>query len=120
MQEMSFRSSYLTPQENPMIIKKSVTLALATAILVAVSGDSIASGDVVANPNGLQGKHFDPKGNLPSKFTIELRKGVPATLPFEDKRDFDEAKKGFINAVLDRMKCVPCRPKCGSTSRVSA
>ncbi len=29
-------------------------------------------------------------------YTIELRKGVSATLPFEDKRDFDEAKKGFI------------------------
>jgi alkyl sulfatase BDS1-like metallo-beta-lactamase superfamily hydrolase len=27
---------------------------------------------------------------------MELRKGVAATLPFEDKRDFDEAKKGFI------------------------
>jgi alkyl sulfatase BDS1-like metallo-beta-lactamase superfamily hydrolase len=43
-------------------------------------------------------KHFDPKGNLPSQFTIELRKGITATLPFEDKRDFDEAKKGFIAA----------------------
>ena len=41
-------------------------------------------------------KHFDPKGNLPSTYTIELRKGVSATLPFADKRDFDEAKKGFI------------------------
>jgi alkyl sulfatase BDS1-like metallo-beta-lactamase superfamily hydrolase len=41
-------------------------------------------------------KHFDSKGNLPSQFTIELRKGLTATLPFEDKRDFDEAKKGFI------------------------
>jgi alkyl sulfatase BDS1-like metallo-beta-lactamase superfamily hydrolase len=41
-------------------------------------------------------KHFDPKGNPPSIFTIELRNGVSATLPFEDKRDFEEAKKGFI------------------------
>jgi alkyl sulfatase BDS1-like metallo-beta-lactamase superfamily hydrolase len=40
--------------------------------------------------------HFDPKGSPPSTFTIELRKGVSATLPFEDKRDFEEAKKGFI------------------------
>jgi alkyl sulfatase BDS1-like metallo-beta-lactamase superfamily hydrolase len=40
--------------------------------------------------------HFDPKGTLPSKFTIELRNGISATLPFEDKRDFEEAKKGFI------------------------
>jgi alkyl sulfatase BDS1-like metallo-beta-lactamase superfamily hydrolase len=51
---------------------------------------------VVANPGAMEGKHFHPKGKLPSKYTIELRKGVSATLPFEDKRDFDEAKKGFI------------------------
>ena len=43
-----------------------------------------------------QVKHFDPKGNPPSTFTLELRKGVTAMLPFDDKRDFDEAKKGFI------------------------
>jgi alkyl sulfatase BDS1-like metallo-beta-lactamase superfamily hydrolase len=43
-------------------------------------------------------KHFDPKGKPPSKFTIELQKGVRATLPFDDKRDFEEAKKGFIAA----------------------
>lgn len=41
-------------------------------------------------------KHFDAKGNMPSMYTIELRKGVSATLPFDDKRDFEEAKKGFI------------------------
>jgi alkyl sulfatase BDS1-like metallo-beta-lactamase superfamily hydrolase len=43
-------------------------------------------------------KHFDPKGQPPSKFTIELQDGVRKTLPFEDKRDFEEAKKGFIAA----------------------
>ena len=43
-----------------------------------------------------QDTHFDPNGTMPSKYTIELRKGISATLPFEDKRDFDEAKKGFI------------------------
>jgi len=41
-------------------------------------------------------KHFDPLGNPPSKFTLELRNGVTAELPFADKRDFDEAKRGFI------------------------
>ncbi|HSN54273.1 MAG TPA: alkyl sulfatase dimerization domain-containing protein [Candidatus Sulfomarinibacteraceae bacterium] len=40
--------------------------------------------------------HFDPLGKAPSKFTIELRDGLKATLPFEDRRDFEEAKKGFI------------------------
>ena len=45
-------------------------------------------------------KHFDPKGKMPSKYTVELQKGLRATLPFEDKRDAEEAKKGFI-AVPD-------------------
>jgi alkyl sulfatase BDS1-like metallo-beta-lactamase superfamily hydrolase len=43
-----------------------------------------------------QERHFYPKGKPPSKFTIELQKGLRAALPFEDKRDFEEAKKGFI------------------------
>ena len=41
-------------------------------------------------------KHFDPLGKPPSKFTLELRNGQKAQLPFADKRDFDEAKRGFI------------------------
>ena len=43
-------------------------------------------------------KHFDPQGKPPSTFTLELRDSVKAELPFSDKRDFDEAKKGFIAA----------------------
>jgi len=43
-----------------------------------------------------QDGHFDPNGTMPSTYTIELRKNVYATLPFDDKRDFEEAKKGFI------------------------
>lgn len=35
---------------------------------------------------------------MPSKFTIELQRGLRATLPFGDKRDFEEAKRGFIAA----------------------
>ncbi|MBL8413991.1 MAG: MBL fold metallo-hydrolase [Propionivibrio sp.] len=56
---------------------------------------ALAQGAAVGNPPA-QVKHFDPKGTLPSTFTLELRKGLSATLPFADKRDFDEAKKGFI------------------------
>ncbi len=41
-------------------------------------------------------KHFDPLGQPPSKFTIELRNGIKAQLPFSDQRDFEEAKRGFI------------------------
>jgi len=42
--------------------------------------------------------HFHPKGKQPSTFTLELRNGLKATLPFADKRDFDEAARGFIAA----------------------
>ena len=42
--------------------------------------------------------HFHPEGKMPSKFTIELRNGLKASLPFEDQRDFEEAKRGFIAA----------------------
>ena len=43
-------------------------------------------------------RHFHPKGKMPSKFTMELQKGLRETLPFEDRRDFGEAKRGFIAA----------------------
>jgi alkyl sulfatase BDS1-like metallo-beta-lactamase superfamily hydrolase len=42
--------------------------------------------------------HFDKQGKPPSTFTLELRDGFKASLPFADKRDFDEAAKGFIAA----------------------
>ena len=40
--------------------------------------------------------HFHPKGKAPSEFTIEALKKAKATLPFADKRDLEEQKKGFI------------------------
>ena len=43
-------------------------------------------------------EHFHPKGKMPSTFTVELQNGLRQTLPFEDKRDFEEAKRGFIAA----------------------
>jgi alkyl sulfatase BDS1-like metallo-beta-lactamase superfamily hydrolase len=43
-------------------------------------------------------KHFHPKGKLPSKYTSEKQKALRKSLPFEDKRDFEEQKRGFIAA----------------------
>jgi alkyl sulfatase BDS1-like metallo-beta-lactamase superfamily hydrolase len=48
----------------------------------------------------LQG-HFHPKGKAPSKFTLEVLKSAKANLPFADKRDFEEQKKGFIAPMKD-------------------
>jgi alkyl sulfatase BDS1-like metallo-beta-lactamase superfamily hydrolase len=47
---------------------------------------------------GTDHKHFHPKGKMPSKFTVELQNGLRKSLPFEDKQDFEEQKRGFIVA----------------------
>jgi len=41
-------------------------------------------------------QHFHPKGKPPSKHTLEVIKKARETMPFWDKRDFEEAEKGFI------------------------
>ena len=62
---------------------------------LAVAGCATDGGGVSsAAPSG----HFDPKGKAPSKFTVELQNGLRKSLPFDDKRDFEEAKRGFIAA----------------------
>jgi len=82
-----------------MKIEKIFTLALAIALSSWLGSSSTAfaaggGGVITADPT----KHFDAKGKMPSKFTIELQNGLRKSLPFEDKRDFEEAKKGFIAA----------------------
>jgi alkyl sulfatase BDS1-like metallo-beta-lactamase superfamily hydrolase len=47
---------------------------------------------------GAADQHFHPKGNLPSKYTVEAQKHQRQILPLADKQDFEEAKKGFIAA----------------------
>jgi len=71
-------------------VSASLTFALAM-----VTGTAGAQGAAVTHPPA-KVEHFDPKGKPPSTFTLEVRKGLVATLPFADKRDFDEARKGFI------------------------
>ncbi len=75
-------------------------IALSMILSCALAGASMAAGGgaIVVDPGAMKGTHFDPKGKIPSKFTIELQEGLRKTLPFEDKRDFEEAKKGFIAA----------------------
>jgi alkyl sulfatase BDS1-like metallo-beta-lactamase superfamily hydrolase len=70
------------------------TLVLAWSPLAAAQapGASLMPADGGASAT----KHFDPLGKPPSTFTIALRNGQKAQLPFADRRDFDEAKRGFI------------------------
>ena len=40
--------------------------------------------------------HFNPKGSQPSSHTSSLQSALRSSLPFEDERDFEEARRGFI------------------------
>ncbi|HSF79546.1 MAG TPA: alkyl sulfatase dimerization domain-containing protein [Steroidobacteraceae bacterium] len=72
--------------------------------VLAGTGVALAAGGGagVTDPGAIEGRHFDPKGKPPSKYTIELQNGLRATLPFADRRDFEEAKRGFIAAPAYR------------------
>lgn len=79
---------------------KHVATVLAI-VLVAASGSPASAaggGGVRVDPGAMEGKHFDPKGKMPSQFTIDLQNGRRQTLPFADQRDFEEARRGFIAA----------------------
>ncbi len=83
-----------------MMMHQKTTVTLGLALFACACGVAVAAsgGAAPADPGAMDGKHFHPKGNPPSTYTIELQDGLRATLPFDDKRDFDEVKKGFIAA----------------------
>ena len=70
------------------------SILIFSCFIISTAFGAGGGGVVTADPT----KHFDPKGKMPSEFTIELQNGLRKSLPFEDKRDFEEAKKGFIAA----------------------
>ena len=61
-----------------------------TNLSFAAGGGAIVTSDPT--------KHFDPKGKMPSEHTISFQNSMRKSMPFEDARDFEEYKKGFIAA----------------------
>lgn len=86
-------------ESNPMrrrdFIKSTSIIASTGALLSACEnvGDPNAAAENIAAVN-----HFDPKGKGPSKHTLSVWENWKKTLPFDDKRDFEEVAKGFIAA----------------------
>ena len=73
----------------------TVILIVVVACGLRIPSVTAGRGDVItAEPI----KHFDPKGKMPSEYTIKLREMRKSALPLADKRDFEEAKRGFIAA----------------------
>jgi alkyl sulfatase BDS1-like metallo-beta-lactamase superfamily hydrolase len=78
--------------------------AIGTAFAVAghlVLDDSPANAQAQSPaPDPLKG-HFHPKGKAPSQYTLDVLKQARTGLPFADKRDFDEQKRGLIAPMKD-------------------
>ncbi len=74
-----------------MRINRKLTIMASVCLLW---GTSFPGNGAAAGP----AEHFDPKGNPPSPFTVEKQEQLRRSLPFEDERDFQEQKKGFIAA----------------------
>jgi alkyl sulfatase BDS1-like metallo-beta-lactamase superfamily hydrolase len=72
----------------------STLLALVPVFLVACAQPTTSE----EKPTPVASDHFDPKGKPPSSFTIARWEDLKNKLPFEDVRDFEEHKKGFIAA----------------------
>ena len=77
-------------------VRFALLLAFAGVVASAAQAQTPGTSLLPADGGASAAKHFDPLGKPPSKFTLELRNGQKAQLPFADKRDFDEAKRGFI------------------------
>ncbi|MFZ9039999.1 MAG: MBL fold metallo-hydrolase, partial [Gammaproteobacteria bacterium] len=74
--------------------KSSLAIVLFSLVVSSISWAAGGGGVVASDPS----KHFHPKGKFPSEYTIEEQIKQRAMLPFDDERDFEEAKKGFIAA----------------------
>ncbi|WP_211226085.1 alkyl/aryl-sulfatase [Psychrilyobacter atlanticus] len=78
---------------------KKMKFAIVALMLVAVTGCNETKTEVKGEEKTeVSSAHFDPKGKGASKYTIEKWEEQKNKLPFEDKRDFDEQRKGFIAA----------------------
>jgi alkyl sulfatase BDS1-like metallo-beta-lactamase superfamily hydrolase len=76
------------------------TIVLATLATLAALG--VAAMPFAVHAADAELEHFDPKGKPPSEHTRKILDEARRTLPFDDTKDFDENKKGFIAPMEQR------------------
>lgn len=67
--------------------------------VLAIAAAALSTAAVSAQEH----QHFDPKGKPPSEHTIQKLNEARQALPFDDVRDFEEAKRGLV-AAPDSLK----------------
>ena len=73
-------------------ILRSIAVTFSAGVLSATTLAAGGGGAVAPMAKVDPNKHFDPLGKPPSKFTLEAIRKDSADLPFDDTRDFDEAR----------------------------
>jgi len=76
-------------------IKLLLTFFAALAVPLSLWAAGGAAGEQVPYASSVD-EHFHPKGKPPSEHTLAVIKAARESMPFDDTRDFDEARKGFI------------------------
>jgi alkyl sulfatase BDS1-like metallo-beta-lactamase superfamily hydrolase len=84
--------------DDAVVLAASMLLVIGAGSASAASANAGAASGSAAEP----AQHFHPKGKPPSTFTADLQKGRRAELPFEDQRDFEESRRGFVAAPTYR------------------
>ena len=73
--------------------RRLLVTVLSASIVALAGGGQFARGQTTAVSSD---RHFDPLGKPPSEHTLKAIEEDSAGLPFDDKRDFDEAQRGFV------------------------
>jgi alkyl sulfatase BDS1-like metallo-beta-lactamase superfamily hydrolase len=81
------------------IIAKGIVAGAASLVTMAVIAAGGAGGEIEKVDPSV---HFHPDGKPPSEHTLKVLQEARDSMPFDDTRDFDEARKGFI-APLNSM-----------------
>jgi alkyl sulfatase BDS1-like metallo-beta-lactamase superfamily hydrolase len=87
-----------------MNIQRNVFRRLAAAVGAAVISLGLAlsaSGQSEGINTSDPDRHFHPKGKPPSEHTLAVIRAARESMPFDDTRDFDEARRGFIAPLND-------------------
>jgi alkyl sulfatase BDS1-like metallo-beta-lactamase superfamily hydrolase len=87
---------------NTLICRTAKTLvgSAIIAFSATASAAGAGSGDIAyADPD----KHFHPKGKPPSEHTLKIIRDARKSMPFDDTRDFDEARKGFLAPLKSKV-----------------
>jgi len=87
-----------------MIVRIACCSLLALALCSGPAGPVRAAGTAPSAPASTPqpSGHYHPKGKLPSQFTVAQQASLRASLPFEDRRDFEESTRGFVAAPAYR------------------